>query len=251
MSTKEKLLAATITIFFVCLVVWVVRTTPDAPPPMEKIEPPTVMEYEGNTIIEEKDGQIIWELTCEKLTIDSITQNAELYKPTWKFYQREEDKERIWELKATKGIYYQAEKFMHVEGEVDVTNSDDAKLLCDNLDWLFEQEIMTATGNVSVTNKDGAKLLSDKLEWITQEKKIIATDNVDVTNSDGARLLSDKLEWLTAEERVIAEGNVRISKDDVRAFGDLAYADNDFKHFGLMGNAKVLKGVKDDGTFEQ
>ena len=216
MSTREKLLAATVIIFFVCIVVWVVRTTPAEPPPIEKVEPPTVMEYEGNTIVEEKDGQIIWELTCSKLKIDSITQNAELDDVTWKFYQRDNDKEKIWELKAVKGIYYQAEKFIHVEGEVNVTNSDDEELLCDNLDWFFEQGILTATDNVKVTSNDNANLLSDKLEWFVSEEKLIAT------------------------------GNVKISKDDMRAFGDLAYADNDFKHFGLMGNAKVLKGVKDE-----
>ena len=97
-------------------------------------------------------------------------------------------------------------------------------------------------------NDDGAKLLCDKVEWFAAEDRITATDNVDVTNTDGAKLLSDKLEWFIAEERLIATGNVKISKDDMRGFGDLAYADNDFKHFGLLGHARVLKGVKEDDT---
>ena len=216
MSTREKLLAGVVIIFFVCVVVWAVRTTPDAPPPIEKVEPPTVMEYEGNTIVEEKDGQIIWELTCSKMKIDSITQNAELDDVIWKFYQRDKDPEKIWELKAAKGIYYQTEKFIHVEGDVSVTNSDEDELLSDNLDWHFE------------------------------ENKLIATDKVQVTSHDGGKLSGDKLDYDVAENKIIATGNVKISKDDMRAFGDMAYADSDFKHFGLMGNAKILKGVKDN-----
>ena len=216
MSTREKLLAAVVIIFFVCVVVWAVRTTPSAPPPIEKVEPPKVMEYEGNTIVEEKDGQIIWELSCSKIKIDSITQIADLDDVTWKFYQRDKDPVQIWLLKSAKGIYYPSEKLIHVEGEVSVTNSDEDELLSDNLDWHFEKNLLIASGNVKVTSHDGGKLSSDKLDYDVAKDKLIAT------------------------------GNVKISKDDMRAFGDMAYADNDFKHFGLMGNAKILKGVKDN-----
>ena len=177
------------------------------------------MEYEGNTIVEEKDGRVVWELTCEKMRIDSITQNVELDGVIGKLYQYEDEK--VWELKAERGMYYQAEKTVHVEGNVIVTNSDNAELLCEKLDWLSEQEIL------------------------------IAIENVIVTNSDGAKLLGDKVEWIVPEEKVMATGNVKIYKDDMRGFGDFAYADNGFKHFGLMGNAKILKGVKDDETLEQ
>ena len=188
MSTREKILAATVVIFFVCLVVWAVRTTPPTPPPIEKVEPPTVMEYEGNTITEEKDGRIIWELTCEKMRLDMFTQNLELYGVSAKVYQRDKDKdeEKTWELTAEKGVYYQVNKVVHVEG------------------------------------------------------------NVVVKNSDGAELLSDKLDWLAEQETLIATGNVKISKDDIRAYGDMAYSQTALSKFGLVGNAKILKGVKDD-----
>lgn len=243
MSTREKIFGAVAVIFFVCLVVWVVRTTPKEPPPIEKVEPPTVMEYEGNTITEEKDGKVIWELTCDKMRVDSITQDMELTKVRGKYY----DDDKVWELTAQRGIYDQTEKVIYVEGDVVIVNNvDQAELRSEELAWLTEKEILTASGKVSVVNDKGAKLLSDKLEWFAAEERLTATDNVDVTNTDGAKLLSDKLEWFTAEEKVIATGNVKISKDDMRGFGDLAYAENDFKKFGLLGHARVLKGVKDD-----
>lgn len=188
MSTREKILAATAVIFFVCVVVWAVRTTPPTPPPMEKLEPPTVMEYEGNTLVEEKDGRIIWELTCEKMRLDMLTQNVELDGVSAKFYQRdkETDEEKTWELTAAKGVYYQVNKVIHVEGDVVVKNSD------------------------------------------------------------GAELLSDKLDWLAEQGALIATGNVKISKDDLRAYGDMAYSQTALSKFGLLGNARILKGVKDD-----
>ena len=159
-----------------------------------------------------------------------------------KFY----DEEKIWELTAQRGIYDQTEKVIYVENDVVVTNSDGDKLLSDELIWYSEEEMLTATGNVSITREDGSKLISDELTWFSAQETLTASGNVKVKDDDGAKLSSDKLEWFTAEEKVIATGNVKISKDDMRAFGDLAYADNDFKHFGLLGNAKVLKGVKDD-----
>lgn len=188
MSTREKLLALTVVIFFVCVVAWVVKTTPPEPPPMEKVAPPTVMEYEGNTIVEEKDGQIVWELSCEKMKVDTITQNIELDGISAKFYQRDKEtgEEKSWKLKADKGIYYQVNKVIHVEGEVEVINSDEAKLL------------------------------------------------------------SDKLDYFADTDMLIAAGDVKISKDDMRAFGDFAYSNNALGKFGLSGNAKIMKGVKDD-----
>ncbi len=185
MSTRGKILAATIAILFVCLIVWVVRTTPDTPPPIEQFNPPTVMEYEGNKLTEEKDGVIIWELTCDKMRVDTITQNVELEGINAKFFQHDEE-EKTWELTAKTGVYYQSEGIIHVEGDVVVTNSD------------------------------------------------------------GANLQSEQLEWLSEEEKLIATGNVRIVKDDIRAFGDTAYSNDNFQHFGLLGHAKILKGVKDD-----
>ena len=186
MSTRDKILAAIVVIFFVCLVTWAVRNAPPTPPPVEKIEPPTVMEYEGNTLVEERDGVIIWELTCEKMRIDSVTQNIELDGVTCKFFQQ--DEEKSWQLTAQKGIYYQTFKVIHVEGDVVVTNSDGAKLTSGQLDWFGEQEMVVATGEV------------------------------------------------------------KISKDDLRAFGDMAYSNNGFKHFGLWGHAKLMKGVTDELT---
>ena len=240
MSTRGKILAATIIIFFVCLIVWVVRTTPKAPPPIEKFEPPTVMEYEGNTITEERDGKIIWELTCDKLRVDSLTQDMELTNVRGKFYEDD----RTWELTAARGIYDRTEQIIYLEGDVVLTNTDGSELHSEELTWLTEKETLIAEGKISVTD-EGSELLAEKLEWFMAEDKIVASGSVSVTKDDGAKLLADKLEWLNVEGKLIATGNVKIAKDDMRAFGDLAYAENDFKKFGLLGHARILNGVSE------
>ena len=218
MSTREKIFAAIVAVFFVCLIVWAVRTAPPTPPTIDKddIDPPTVLEYEGNTIVEEVDGVVVWELTCSKMRIDSVTQLAELDDVIAKFYQHEKDK--VWQLTAKKGLYDQNSKLIHVEGEVVVTE-ETAK------EW---------------------QLTADKADYDQNNKLIHAEGNVVVINNENAKLTSQMLDWFGEQEMLVATGEVKISKDDVRAFGDLAYSNNGFKHFGLMGNAKLQKGVTDD-----
>ena len=217
MSTREKIFAAVVVTFFVCLVVWAVRTAPpEPPPPPEKIDPPTVMDYEGNTIVEEVDGVIIGELTCSKMRIDSVTQLAELEGVIAKFHQHEKDK--IWQLTADKGAYDQVGKLIYVEGNVVVTENNDKQ-------W---------------------QLNSDKGTCDPNNKLIHVEGNVVVENNEGTKLTSQVLDWFGEQEMVVATGEVKIVKDDVRAFGDMAYSNNGFKHFGLMGHAKLQKGVTDD-----
>ena len=218
MSTLEKIFAAGVGIFFVCLVVWAVRTAPPTPPMIapDDIDPPTVMEYEGNTIVEEVDGVVVWELTCSKMRIDSVTQLAELDNVIAKFYQHEKDK--VWQLTADKGAYDQNGKLIYVEGNVIVKEDADKQ-------W---------------------QLTSDKGTCDPNNKLIHVEGNVVVENNEGAKLTSLALDWFGEQEMLVATGEVKIRKDDVRAFGDLAYSNNGFKHFGLMGNAKLQKGVTDD-----
>ena len=216
MSTREKIFSAVVVIFFVCVVVWAVRTAPPTPPdPPEKIDPPTVMEYEGNTITEEVDGVVIWELTCTKMRVDSVTQLVELDGVIAKFYQQEKDK--VWQLTADKGIYDQIGKLIHVEGNVVVTEEKDNE-------W---------------------QLTADKGVYSPENKLVHAEGQVVVINSDGAKLTAQVLDWFGEQAMLVATGEVKIRKDDVRAFGDLAYSNNGFKHFGLMGHAKLQKGVTD------
>ena len=63
MSRKGKAWAALGVFLFACVVIWAVRTVPQAPQKPQLEDGPKVMSYDNNTISEEKDGRKIWELT--------------------------------------------------------------------------------------------------------------------------------------------------------------------------------------------
>lgn len=151
MDNKIKILIGAGIIFFICLVTWVIRTTPKAPPLKEKIDPPTVMEYEGNTITEEKNGVKLWEISADKIKIDSVTQLAEFDKIDGKFFQ---DDGKVLKVTANKGVYNQQTKDIHIEGEVVLYDADGAKLTSKNLDWSNKEETITATEDVKIFRED-------------------------------------------------------------------------------------------------
>ena len=160
MDIKWKILLAALGVGFVCLVVWVVKTTPDSPPPVEKIESPTTMEYVGNTISEEVNGVKIWDLTAEKVVVDVKTQNAELQNLTGHFYQQDG---RSVELRAKYGNYDNTSKNVHVEGDVTITIDDGAKLTSVKLDWNNADNMLIAQEKVKIS-KDDIRASGDRAE---------------------------------------------------------------------------------------
>lgn len=160
MDKRLKILTAVGVVLFVCLVIWTIRTTPEAPEPTERIEPPKVMEYEGNTIVEEKDGVKIWELTSEKVRVDTTTQIAEFDKVSGKFYQEDG---KVLELTANNGTYDQKSKDVHVEGDVVVLDGDGGKLTTKNLDFKSAEEILIANEDVKIF-KDDMQAFGDRAE---------------------------------------------------------------------------------------
>ena len=160
MDTKWKIFLGVLGISFACLVIWVIKTTPDAPLPINKIESPTTMEYVGNTISEEANGVKIWDLTAEKVIVDIKTQNAELQNLTGHFYQQ--DGRKI-ELKARQGTYDNASKNVHVEGDVTITTDEGAKLTSVKLDWIHSDSLLIATDKVKIS-KDDIRASGDRAE---------------------------------------------------------------------------------------
>ena len=159
MERKGKIIGGILFVLFVCVVVWTIRTTPDAPSQDDKIDAPKTMEYTGNTISEEKDGKKIWELDSEKMVINTETQNAELENITGRFYQ-EDDKILI--LVADKGNYNQNTKDIHVEGNVAVVDEDTgAKLVGGKVDWLNEKNMLVVSEEVKIS-KDDMRAFADK-----------------------------------------------------------------------------------------
>ena len=118
------------------------------------------MEYEGNTIVEEKDGVKLWELTTEKVRVDTVTQIAEFDKVSGKFYQ---ENGKVLELTANNGTYDQRSRDVHVEGDVVVLDGDGGKLTSKNLDFKGAEEILIANEDVKIF-KDDMQAFGDRAE---------------------------------------------------------------------------------------
>lgn len=151
MERKYKILIAIGVGFFVGVVFWAIATTPTEPPPTEKIDPPSKMTYESNTITEEKNGVKIFELNSSKMLFDAITQNAEIVDAQGKFYR--EDGTFI-ELNAKYGVYNRQTGAVHVEGDVVLTDSNGAKLTSGKIDCNVNYDLFIATENVKISKKD-------------------------------------------------------------------------------------------------
>ena len=160
MEKKFKIMIAIAAVAFVCLVVWVVQTTPEAPPQVEKVEPPKTMVYEGNTMVEEKDGVKIWEITSERVRVDSTTQIAEFENISGKFYQEDG---KVLELTANSGTYNQQTGEVHMEGNIEALDGDGGTLVSKNLDWDGAEEVLIATDDVKITKED-VQAFADRAE---------------------------------------------------------------------------------------
>jgi len=160
MSTRWKIFSGIIALLFVSLAVWVIRTTPEAPAPIDKVETPSTMSYGGNTITEEKNGVKLWDLTADSMEVETETQNVTMKNVTAHFYQK--DGNTI-ELRAKNGMYNQLTKDIHADTEVVVTTKDGAKLTGDALDWRAAEEILVAQGKAKVT-KDDMLAEGDRIE---------------------------------------------------------------------------------------
>ena len=131
------------------LIVWTVYTVPPVP---EKLPSPNkLMKYSGNTITEEKDGKLIWELTADDMEIDVETQDVVMKDVKGKFYQEDGT---VFDVTAESGTYIAKSKNMTLEPKVVITSDKDDRLSCDKLTWDYKKSVLTATGNAKFQHED-------------------------------------------------------------------------------------------------
>ena len=160
MSTRGKVILSIAVLLFVCLGVWVVRTTPDAPPEQEEVELPKTMSYEDNVLSEERNGRRIWDLTSKTTVVDLETQDSELTGILGHFYLEDG---RTLELTAKHGVYRQAQKEVLLDGDIAATMSDGAKLTSEKLEWHESDDLLAAIGKAKLT-KDDLLAEGDRIE---------------------------------------------------------------------------------------
>lgn len=182
MSKQQKFLLALGVLLFACVVIWAVRTVPEPPPPQPVETDSKTMTYENNTIKEEKDGKVIWELTSETMSVDVESKNVDLQNVTGKFHAADG---REVTLSAKHGSYIDQSKDITIDGDVDIQTSDGAALTCDKLIWSAAESTLTADGNAYIQHED-MKATADKITSSNGFHHFKATGHAHIVKGAGA-----------------------------------------------------------------
>ena len=150
MTTKQKILSAAGILLLISLIVWTVRTIPN-PPAKEESKEPHVMTYDGNTLKEEADGRVTWELTAESISINADTQDAEMQNLKGKFYEKDGT---VVDVKADHGSYQHASKNVIVDTNIEIKTTAGSERTCQTLMWVAEREMLAAEGDAHIKKAD-------------------------------------------------------------------------------------------------
>lgn len=107
--------------------------------------------YSGNTIVEEKDGKKIWELTAKTLEIDPTTRNTILKDIQGSFYQNNGE---VINLTAPEAVYDVNKRDIIIKGLVQVSSSNGSTLKVDKLQWQAQEGKLIGDGNVILTKEN-------------------------------------------------------------------------------------------------
>lgn len=160
MDKKAKIWIGLVIFAVAAVLVWAFSAEqPVAEKPQAQPQPP-LLSYTGNTIVEEKDGKKIWELTAATIEMNPKTNDTVLKEVIGRFYQADGG---IIELTAPEGIYdtkHQTIKFLQ---GVTAEATDGSSFEADSASWNTAQELLHAEGSVKVVKED-AVLTGDILD---------------------------------------------------------------------------------------
>ncbi len=151
-----------------------------SPPPAQEAssESPGGLSYVGNTIVEERDGKRVWELTADNIEVDSQTKHVR--------------------LKNLKGIFYQDNG-----GKIDITSAQ-AELDSQTQDVVMESEVKAISSN-------GATFTAQKARWDGKGRHFFGSDGIKFTRDDTV-ITGDKIDSDANMEKIKVQGNARVVK---------------------------------------
>ena len=154
MNNKLKMLTFAAIAAFIGVIAWAVLSVP---PEINKEqvqvekERAQFIEHGPNTIKEELNGKLVWELSSESSRTNVKTHDTELNKLTGKYYQANGN---VLTVTANKGIYNEVKKTMKLMGEVKAVNTDTSVLTCKELEWVEKDGCMIAVGDAKLVRPD-------------------------------------------------------------------------------------------------
>jgi LPS export ABC transporter protein LptC len=157
---------------------------PSSPPKVE----PTVQEasklsYVGNSLTEEKDGKMLWELKAETIEIDDDTKNVQMKNVIGTFYQ---DKGGKIEIKAPEAFLDNKTKDITMPVKVEAIASDGGTFAANEVRWSGQEQRFYGSGNIVVT-KDDAVITGDKIESDATMEKVKVYGNAKVIKGGSSR----------------------------------------------------------------
>lgn len=184
---KTTYLAIACFVLFLAAGVWYfVKDEPLPPkvPPAETTNSlPANVTFSGSSIVEERDGKRLWELSAENIEVDAVSKQVTLHNLKGIFYQPSGGK---LEMAALRGTLDATTKDIIMEGQIVATASDGARLEAAQLRYISEQSRIFGSGGVAVTQQ-GTVLSGDILESDTTLTKFKITGNAKVLRGGKAQ----------------------------------------------------------------
>lgn len=117
----------------------------------EETDNTTQISYVGNTIVEEKDGKRLWELSAENIQVDSKNNQVTLQQVRGILYR--EDGTTL-NLTTPVVLFNTQTKFMVMPQPFTATTSDGATFLANQAEWNGQTKVLVGKGNVKLTHND-------------------------------------------------------------------------------------------------
>lgn len=184
---KTTYLAIACVVLFLAAGVWYFVKDEPLPPQVPAVEKkdslPANVTFSGSSIIEERDGKRLWELSAENIEVDAATKQVTLHNLKGVFYQPSGGK---LEMAALTGTLDATTKDIMMDGKIVATASDGARLEAAQLRYNSQQSRIFGSGGVSVTQQDTV-LSGDNLESDTTLTKFKITGNAKVLRGGKAQ----------------------------------------------------------------
>lgn len=135
------------------VILWAVCSVPALPDKKaaeELAHKAKIMVYENNTMREEQDGRVIWELKARRTEMNGETRSATCEGITGRFYMEDGT---VVTGRARGGGYDGKTKDVFLEGEAVIETDDGRRLTADKITWNASEQKAVAEGHVHLTKK--------------------------------------------------------------------------------------------------
>lgn len=135
----------------------------------------------GNSMVEEKDGKKIWEISAESIELNQETKMASIKNIKAVFYQ---DNGGTVELTSGQAVMNTETRDISLEGAVKASASDGATLTAEKLNYSAKDAMFYGTGGIKLLRGDTV-ITGDQLESDKNLEKVKVTGRALVQKKEG------------------------------------------------------------------